>query len=566
MNDLELARLISGEVGEHFTLSKEVADEYPGYCLVTLRGMCKLICLRIIEARKLAILRTADLDTMIREVCERTNPDSQTKDALHKLRWLGNKGAHPEEGKLSNSEISDFARSALDHAITVLKFAHTQVHPNSPLPAAIIPCSTDSGVRSLCYRATIQEEVESQYWLGKYFLNKAANLTTSSEGSFPSHYEILEEWKKANYWFRLAANQGHAAALYEHGKLLINRVDGEKYVAMGVNKVFGAANSGSPDANADVGHIYYHGEHDQPQDFVEARKHFEIAAAEDHPSALTMLGVMYLRGEGGPPNPQAAFEYTKKSAEAGYPTGQFNLFVHFWNGETVDRDIPEALSWLNKAADQNHPEALFELATLIQENLVPEKSAADAEELLTKCMNSANAEQSLRQKSAFLLARMLAHHSDQLKSLTGAADILQRCYEAEKCEGELAQACVELSISVIRQIRKLIHARHGTAEEITAAEMVASYFFDKSGKPIPKRSAGVDRFRQSVEKISKVQKHLSPELYERRLLETFAPTLAEEGKRKTRPKLVSVAGTKVGRNDPCPCHSGKKFKHCCGTT
>jgi uncharacterized protein len=23
---------------------------------------------------------------------------------------------------------------------------------------------------------------------------------------------------------------------------------------------------------------------------------------------------------------------------------------------------------------------------------------------------------------------------------------------------------------------------------------------------------------------------------------------------------------KIGRNDPCPCGSGKKFKHCCGRT
>jgi preprotein translocase subunit SecA len=23
-------------------------------------------------------------------------------------------------------------------------------------------------------------------------------------------------------------------------------------------------------------------------------------------------------------------------------------------------------------------------------------------------------------------------------------------------------------------------------------------------------------------------------------------------------------GPKVGRNDPCPCRSGKKYKHCCG--
>ncbi|WP_456686612.1 SEC-C metal-binding domain-containing protein [Bradyrhizobium sp. P5_C11_2] len=22
---------------------------------------------------------------------------------------------------------------------------------------------------------------------------------------------------------------------------------------------------------------------------------------------------------------------------------------------------------------------------------------------------------------------------------------------------------------------------------------------------------------------------------------------------------------KVGRNDPCPCGSGEKFKHCCGS-
>jgi preprotein translocase subunit SecA len=25
-----------------------------------------------------------------------------------------------------------------------------------------------------------------------------------------------------------------------------------------------------------------------------------------------------------------------------------------------------------------------------------------------------------------------------------------------------------------------------------------------------------------------------------------------------------VRGDKVGRNDPCPCGSGKKFKKCCG--
>ncbi|MCX5710522.1 MAG: SEC-C metal-binding domain-containing protein [Candidatus Omnitrophica bacterium] len=30
------------------------------------------------------------------------------------------------------------------------------------------------------------------------------------------------------------------------------------------------------------------------------------------------------------------------------------------------------------------------------------------------------------------------------------------------------------------------------------------------------------------------------------------------------PKPVQLSGPKVGRNDPCPCGSGKKFKKCCG--
>ena len=31
-----------------------------------------------------------------------------------------------------------------------------------------------------------------------------------------------------------------------------------------------------------------------------------------------------------------------------------------------------------------------------------------------------------------------------------------------------------------------------------------------------------------------------------------------------RPEPVRRAEPKVGRNDPCPCGSGKKFKKCCG--
>ena len=45
-----------------------------------------------------------------------------------------------------------------------------------------------------------------------------------------------------------------------------------------------------------------------------------------------------------------------------------------------------------------------------------------------------------------------------------------------------------------------------------------------------------------------------------------APTMAEiaAGGASERQKPLKVAGKKIGRNDPCPCGSGKKYKKCCG--
>lgn len=40
------------------------------------------------------------------------------------------------------------------------------------------------------------------------------------------------------------------------------------------------------------------------------------------------------------------------------------------------------------------------------------------------------------------------------------------------------------------------------------------------------------------------------------------PLIATHG---NEPKKPVVKGAKVGRNDPCPCGSGKKYKHCCGS-
>ncbi len=40
--------------------------------------------------------------------------------------------------------------------------------------------------------------------------------------------------------------------------------------------------------------------------------------------------------------------------------------------------------------------------------------------------------------------------------------------------------------------------------------------------------------------------------------------LANTQPKQDDPRVVTVPREKVGRNDPCPCGSGKKYKKCCG--
>jgi preprotein translocase subunit SecA len=45
--------------------------------------------------------------------------------------------------------------------------------------------------------------------------------------------------------------------------------------------------------------------------------------------------------------------------------------------------------------------------------------------------------------------------------------------------------------------------------------------------------------------------------------ETKSPMAAASGSKDAKP-VARPGGKKTGRNDPCPCGSGKKYKHCCG--
>lgn len=518
--------------------------------------------MKIIEAKVLAILRDDDLTKLINEIALRLKPAPQIKQAFHALRLAGNRGAHPEN---FNHDASDWARMALEsqaHAISVLRFTHTQIYPEQTLPEQIESVTGGDGLKTLSYKATIEEDPDAQFLIAQHFWDKAEVMVRKEHIDWrEQNIDMPETQRKACYWYELASKQDHAQSKYVFGRLLIGGMRGNEYVSMGVHEVFGAAKLGNADANVHVGKIYYRGLYDQPQDFVEARKHFELAAIEDHPVALMMLGVMLMQGEGGPIHPQAAFEYTRRSAEAGYPVGQYNLFVHYW--EYAERNEEEALLWLEKSANQGFPAALNALAHLVIEGKVPGKTLKDAKDFLEISMTSALGEPRDRNEAMYRSAELIANHFADFPDLTAAAERLQRCYEAEKGKGKLAIACVELSPKVLGRIKELIKAKKGSVEDIAAAVMWSRVLFDQNGKLRLERSVGLEKIREDSEAAAQAKKQLSPELYQARMASTLYPELVDrDGQRPLR--AVPAAVEKIGRNELCRCGSGKKYKKCHG--
>ena len=60
----------------------------------------------------------------------------------------------------------------------------------------------------------------------------------------------------------------------------------------------------------------------------------------------------------------AAFEQTKKAAEQGDITAQFNLAMMYSNGKGVNKNHPEAFKWCKKAAEQGYVDAQALLALI----------------------------------------------------------------------------------------------------------------------------------------------------------------------------------------------------------
>jgi len=106
-------------------------------------------------------------------------------------------------------------------------------------------------------------------------------------------------------------------------------------------------------------------------------------------------------------------------------------------------------------------------------------------------------------------------------------------------------------IDAMEQLRQGIHLRaYGQIDPLREYQMEGYAMFEAMIASIEEEVA---RYIMKAEIESNLERQ------EVAKGEAVHPKEGEEVKRKPVKKAVEV-----GRNDPCPCGSGKKYKHCCG--
>jgi len=147
------------------------------------------------------------------------------------------------------------------------------------------------------------------------------------------------------------------------------------------------------------------------------------------------------------------------------------------------------------------------------------------------------------------------HHGNALDTIKNTALKLYAMKEAEMEEAKQSMRDIE-RILLLRVVDQKWMAHIDAMDQLRQGIGLRAY--GQRDPIIEYRREGFDMFEEMVHEI---QDDTVSMVFHVKI--TSRPTQREAPKPVVK-KVVDAKGHKVGRNAPCPCGSGKKFKNCCG--
>lgn len=563
MNDLELARRVSAPIGELYREAKQSQRQFPRNTLIATRSLASMCCDML--RRHEAVDWPNGLSEKIRVLDQARRINGDTLDKLDQLRRWGNIAAHPEASLADEKRQKELAGQALTLAISLLETVFQERHQGAMVPDYEVVDEDEDELREACYKALIENNPPDQYRVALLLRTQLEAKIAEVRGSpdpnllmFQRQWEFQEQKNRALDLLRYASDAGHAQSRYQYGLALTEGLCGQEKIMLGANLIAMACQDGETDALAWCGRSALYGMFDEPVNYALARDYLQRAAADDHPTALSLLSKIYRDGMGCEPDAVKAYVLTLRAAKAGYAVAQYETAVALFEGSGVEADEQSAFEWLRCASDAGLPEAKYALARGMLDNRIHGETS-DIESLLSDAAKRIN-------KAHLDLAEIYMSGQDHRKWLE-AAGCIQKAYEIALSEDDkaLTQRCLAESPRIIARLEAIQPTMPvGLVQDFLATRFI----FNEKGLPYPNRAVRIHRMADLMRELIEVRGTGSD--HELRLLRELGSNMGGTKELPPspyrppamRPIVQRVVGTRVGRNAPCPCGSGKKYKQC----
>jgi TPR repeat protein len=571
MDDIELAFGAHPEIGRLYRDGKSFSSATPVLSLSFLRGFAVAYCNSLDRD-----LKSGSLSEKIQQLDSQGMLKPKVFKLLKILQINGNKGAHPEGYNFVTLDFPALATESLDAARALIEQLY--LLRDGEIPDYVLAPIQSEALKETCVRAMLDRDVESMSIAGGFFLERAKrepkmNVPLQADGYPLSARADIDH---SMFWFKQAAEAGHFIASYQYGYYLTQHYnvdnerlgEGERYIAYSAQHKY-------VDALAYVGNASLQGSQTFPKNEEYAREVFEEAARQGHPMALAQLGAMLARGVGGAVDKVTAARFTLDAANAGIPLAQCNMFALYMNGDGIPKNEAEGIRFLEEAAGQGHPNAIYNLATFIEDKKVSGRPAADAEREYERAMQF----DEYRARSALYAAELIERRTNEVSDLVKAAKYLQICYSIvrEDDPHQLKTKCLERCRTVVGRIRAHIYA-NSSDSSLALDNIITAALFDRNCIPVVDSDERIRYLMGALIKSSTPSAKAANAEFLRREA-CLAPRFSSSNMGRISPAKVhplskrplvtgaasaSPLPANVGRNDPCPCGNGAKFKKCHG--
>jgi hypothetical protein len=406
-NDISLSKAISVTVSENYITALEFINSNPDYSLVKFREVVSEV-VKLIASKNGMIFENEKLCDNIRELLDSQLIYFPLYENLHKVRKLGNKGAHNsispdiQDGKefrktrkkslienasqarkiivsifkdiyfiLKNEQLEngiEFSPIGQQELREILYDANLMVDPKLKIKAGII-CETimfdhffEVGPNYLSnHRAHYYQLLKNAI----NFYNASCEISANIEINNPNKYEDIEP---------IIQKHADTEALYRFASLTIDEPSESELYQKAVSRLKASGDRGYGPAQALYGTILYgNGE------FSESYKYLELGAKKEVPLALNQLFLIFSDGMSREIDYEKAMFFLNQAIDLGNPDAFAYLGIANYEGKVVPKNIEKGRGLLQKSVEMG---SVFGKIELESRSSMIEKDVDDFKSLL----------------------------------------------------------------------------------------------------------------------------------------------------------------------------------------